>query len=252
MDVVLIGFQLFNQPIMIGRHGTYGFFDGALNIKVPEYFPTVFGTKDQMIEDGIPSVSARAIAFIHVPFSIPCSVVICPRPRRGGEIILLYTLREPFSSGNWTNESVPPPPRRASADTKEKCSLLFGFARDQFLLKRKGHFSLAFCPPSIRAGGGTNADSVLRKLFFGERVSQNPRLIFFEFGSRKRRRRGLGRNPPLAPLFSFGEFLAGNTKNPLANLICLKFWCNIIVVIDKWILHYNVNLLLKICQQAKI
>jgi len=58
------------------RHGTYGFFDGALNIKVPEYFPTVFGTKDQMIEDGIPSVSARAIAFIHVPFSIPCSVVI--------------------------------------------------------------------------------------------------------------------------------------------------------------------------------
>ena len=39
-------------------------------------------------------------------------------------------------------------------DTKEKCSLLFGFARDQFLLKRKGHFSLVFCPPSIRAGGG--------------------------------------------------------------------------------------------------
>ncbi len=37
---------------------------------------------------------------------------------------------------------------------KEKCSLLFGFARDQFLLKRKGHFSLVFCPPSIRAGGG--------------------------------------------------------------------------------------------------
>jgi hypothetical protein len=35
-------------------------------------------------------------------------------------------------------------------------------------------------------------------------------------------------------------------------LICLKFWCNIIVVIDKWILHYNVNLLLMICQQAKI
>src|SRR3989344_396809 len=39
-------------------------------------------------------------------------------------------------------------------DTKEKCSLLFGFARDQFLLKRKGHFSLVFCPPSIRADGG--------------------------------------------------------------------------------------------------
>jgi len=32
----------------------------------------------------------------------------------------------------------------STADTKEKCSLLFGFARDQFLLKRKGHFSLVF------------------------------------------------------------------------------------------------------------
>src|SRR3989344_602499 len=41
-----------------------------------------------------------------------------------------------------------------SADTKEKCSLLFGFVRDQFLLKRKGYFSLVFCPPSIRAGSG--------------------------------------------------------------------------------------------------
>src|SRR3989344_8854641 len=49
---------------------------------------------------------------------------------------------------------------------KKKCSLLFGFARDPFLLKRKGNFSLVFCPPSIRAGGGANAGSVLRKLFF--------------------------------------------------------------------------------------
>ena len=104
---------------------------------------------------------------------------------------------------------VPPLPRFTRQPQKEKCSLHFGFTRDQFLLKRKGHFSLVFCPPSIRAGGGTNADSVLRKLFFGERISQNTRLIFSEFGSRKRRRRDLGRNPPLAPLFSFGEFRAG-------------------------------------------
>ncbi|OGZ03383.1 MAG: hypothetical protein A2430_00860 [Candidatus Liptonbacteria bacterium RIFOXYC1_FULL_36_8] len=84
-----------------------------------------------------------------------------------------------------------------------------GRACDQFFLKRKGHFSLVFCPRSFWAGGGTNAVSVLRKLFFGERISQNTRLIFFEFGSRKRRRRGLGRNPPLAPLFSFGGIGAG-------------------------------------------
>ena len=78
-----------------------------------------------------------------------------------------------------------------------------------FSEKGKGVFLSGFCPPSIRAVGGTNADSVLRKLFFGERISQNTRLIFFEFGCRKRRRRGLGRNPPLAPLFSFGEIRAG-------------------------------------------
>ena len=95
------------------------------------------------------------------------------------------------------------------ATPKEKHSLLFGFARDQFLLKRKGHFLLVFCPPSIRAGGGANADEVLRKLFFGERISQNTRLIFFEFGCRKWKRRGLGRNFPFAPLISFGEIRAG-------------------------------------------
>jgi len=31
------------------------------------------------------------------------------------------------------------------------------------------HFSLVFYPPSIRAGGGTNADEVLAKQFFGVR-----------------------------------------------------------------------------------
>src|SRR3989338_1372815 len=128
-----------------------------------------------------------------------------------GSIVLnLGSLKYP--SGAFAESS----PRRASADTKEKCSLLFGFARPRFfLLKGKGHFSLVFCPRSFWAGGGTNADSVLRKLFFGvrkcgtlsqdferfvfkkrkvysfckKRISQNTRLIFFEFGSRKRRRR---------------------------------------------------------------
>src|SRR3989344_5945626 len=84
--------------------------------------------------------------------------------------------------------------------------------------KKERTFFLAFCPPSVRAGGGTNADSVLRKLFFGERISQNTRLIFFEFGSRKRRRRGLGRNPPLAPLFSFGEIWVGVSADKFFSL----------------------------------
>ena len=39
---------------------------------------------------------------------------------------------------------------------KKKCSLLFGFARDQFFLKmERTFFFLGFCLPSIQAGGGT-------------------------------------------------------------------------------------------------
>ena len=52
-----------------------------------------------------------------------------------------------------------------------------------------------------------NADEVLRKLFSGERIPQNfGWFLFSEFGCRKRRRRGLGRNPPLAPLFVLAKF----------------------------------------------
>ena len=60
--------------------------------------------------------------------------------------------------------------------------------------------------------GGANADSVLRKLFFGERICQNFGSFVFEFGCRKWKRRGLGRNFPFAPLFSFGEIRAGYSK----------------------------------------
>jgi len=53
-----------------------------------------------------------------------------------------------------------------------------------------------------------NADEVLAKLFFRERICQNFSWFVFEFGCRKRRR-GLGRNPPLAPSVSFDEIRAG-------------------------------------------
>jgi len=71
-----------------------------------------------------------------------------------------------------------------------------------------------FCPPSIRAGGGTNADEVLAKQFFGvrkcgtlsqdllrwysiqkvysfckKRICQNFGSFVFEFGCRKWKRR---------------------------------------------------------------
>ena len=57
-----------------------------------------------------------------------------------------------------------------------------------------------------RAGGGTNADSVLPKLFFGERILQNFGSFVFEFGCGKWKRRGLGRNFPFAPLFVLAKF----------------------------------------------
>jgi len=112
---------------------------------------------------------------------------------------------------------VPPPLRRASADTREKCSLLFGFAHDQFLLKRKGYFSLVFCPPSIRAGGGTNVDLVLRKLFLGKGFGKTS--ADFCFCILSARRRGLGRNPRGLLCF-FGGLPVDETLVVFFVLIC--------------------------------
>ena len=81
-----------------------------------------------------------------------------------------------------------------------------------FFWKRKGCFSFGVLPSKYSGRWRNNADEVLAKLFFGERICQNFGWFVFEFGCRKRRRRGLGRNPPLAPLFSFGEFRAGSTN----------------------------------------
>jgi len=81
-----------------------------------------------------------------------------------------------------------------------------------FLKKERKFFFLGFCPPSIRAvWRGFNADEVLAKLFFGERICQNFGSFVFEFGCRKWKRRSLGRNFPFAPLFVLREF--GADKN---------------------------------------
>jgi hypothetical protein len=75
-----------------------------------------------------------------------------------------------------------------------------------FLLKWKGHFSF-WCSAQKFLGRwrGFNADEVLAKLFFREeRICQNFGSFVFEFGCRKWKRRGLGRNFPFALLFSFG------------------------------------------------
>ena len=99
-----------------------------------------------------------------------------------------------------------------SADTKEKCSLLFGFARDRFLLKRKGHFSLVFCPPSIRAGGGTGLNLISQRkswnfypaLSFALVLGRPKPPFRFSFSQTERERKQAGKNsfPPTPSLFA--------------------------------------------------
>ena len=77
--------------------------------------------------------------------------------------------------------------------------------RPIFSSKKERTFFFGVLPSMFRAGGGTNADEVLAKQFFGEeRICQNFDSFVFEFGCRKWKRRGLGRNFPFASLFSFG------------------------------------------------
>ena len=55
--------------------------------------------------------------------------------------------------------------------------------------------------------------------FCKKRICQNFGSFVFEFGSRKWKRRGLGRNFPFAPLFVLGEF--GADKKYRNSILCL-------------------------------
>ena len=65
-----------------------------------------------------------------------------------------------------------PPPL---GNPKEKCSLLFGFARDQFLLKRKGHFSFWGSALQVfgQCGGASIRARFCENYFLGKRIWQN-------------------------------------------------------------------------------
>ena len=92
-------------------------------------------------------------------------------------LCVYYTKSEPISK---IAEWIAPPPLADARVSRKKMFLAFRIcARPNFLLKGWEHFSLLFCPPSIRAGGGTNADSVLRKLFFGEESSACSAVFFW-------------------------------------------------------------------------
>ena len=105
---------------------------------------------------------------------------------------------------------VPPPPRFTRQPQKEKMFLAFRIWRDRIFSENgKDIFLFGVLPSKYSGRWRNNADEVLAKLFFGERICQNFGSFVFEFGCRKWKRRGLGRNFPFAPLISFGEIRAG-------------------------------------------
>ena len=97
----------------------------------------------------------------------------------------------------------------------------------KFFLKKERTFFFGVLPSKYSGRWRNNADEVLAKLFFGERICQSFGSFVFEFGCRKWKRRGLGRNFPFAPLFVLGEFGADKKqKNQIqycASTILLFF-----------------------------
>jgi len=125
---------------------------------------------------------------------------------------------------------VPPPPRFTRQSQKEKMFLAFRIcARPIFSKNGKDIFLFGVLPSKYSGRWRNNADEVLAKLFFGERICQNFGSFVFEFGCRKWKRRGLGRNFPFAPLISFGEIRAGVSAG-LCNLVYL-FWSTWIIAL---------------------
>ena len=132
---------------------------------------------------------------------------------------------------------------------KEKMFLAFRICARSIFSKNGKDIFLWCSALKVSGRWRNNADEVLAKLFFGERICQNFGWFVFEFGCRKWKRMGLGRNFPFAPLFVLGKFGAGYNficfgsiflkqsshiwKNDLfINSIC--FVCNFISFITNW------------------
>src|SRR3989344_3607097 len=96
-------------------------------------------------------------------------------------------------------------------NSEEKSSLLLCFGGGEIFLEKGKDIFLRCSALKVSGRWRNNADEVLAKLFFGERICQNFGSFVFEFGSHKWKRRGLGRNFPFAPLFVLGEFGADIT-----------------------------------------
>jgi len=87
-----------------------------------------------------------------------------------------------------------------SATPKKNVSCFLDLAGVKFLLKVERTFFFGVLPSRSRAGGGTKCGlGFAEAIFWGYGF----RKTSADFGFRKRRRRGLGRNPPLAPSVLF-------------------------------------------------
>src|SRR3989344_5105962 len=95
---------------------------------------------------------------------------------------------------------------------KKNTPCISDLAGAKFLLKKERVFFFRVLPSKYSGRWRNNADEVLVKLFFRERICQNFGSFVFEFGCRKWKRRGLGRNFPFAPLFVLGEFGRAKAK----------------------------------------
>src|SRR3989344_5071619 len=84
-----------------------------------------------------------------------------------------------------------------SATPKKNVSCFLDLAGVKFFLKAERTFFFGVLPSKYSGRWRNNADEVLAKLFFGERICQNFDSFVFEFGCRKWKRRGLGRDFPL-------------------------------------------------------
>ena len=85
---------------------------------------------------------------------------------------------------------VPPLPRFTRQPQKEKMFLAFRIcARPIFSENGKDIFLFGVLPSKYSGRWRNNADEVLAKLFFGERICQNFGSFVFEFGCRKWKRK---------------------------------------------------------------
>jgi len=172
------------------------------------FFVRPSGLQRRLKSPSIPDESSPR-AFFDVTISLCSCVFIVPSSNLFPKSLMYHARSAWWLETKSYARIVPPLPRRASATPKKNVSCFFDLAGVKFFLKMERTFFFGVLPSKYSGRWRNNADEVLAKLFFGERICQNFGSFVFEFGSRKRRRRGLGRNPPLAPLFSFWGIRAG-------------------------------------------